>query len=176
VEAELVCDLSCVHGVGQILLVGEHQQDGIPQLILQASQGSRRQFSELQLRQLEGQGTGAQQTRRESSSLKSEFRQKASVEALKAHLVQHAVQLITGLDDTVSVVAIDHEDETLGVLEVVPPERANLHGKSERADTLADQVEALLLLATCFKLIAGQDEQRLRGGEQGLNGSRITLS
>lgn len=35
VQAQLVCDLSSIHGVGQILFVGEDQQDGIPQLILQ---------------------------------------------------------------------------------------------------------------------------------------------
>jgi len=34
VEAQLVCDLGGVHGVGQILLVGEHQQHSVPQLIL----------------------------------------------------------------------------------------------------------------------------------------------
>lgn len=35
VQAELVSDLSCVHGVWQILLVGEHQQAGVAQLVLQ---------------------------------------------------------------------------------------------------------------------------------------------
>ena len=34
VEAELVGDLGCVHGVGQILLVGEDKQKGITELIL----------------------------------------------------------------------------------------------------------------------------------------------
>ena len=36
VEAELVGDLCRVHGVGQILLVGEHQQHGVAQLVLRA--------------------------------------------------------------------------------------------------------------------------------------------
>ena len=34
VQAELVCDLGGVHGVGQILLVGEDQQDGVTELVL----------------------------------------------------------------------------------------------------------------------------------------------
>lgn len=41
-------------------------------------------------------------------------------------LVQHALQLLTGLDNTVAIVAIHHEDNTLGVLEVVAPERTDL--------------------------------------------------
>ena len=34
VKAELVCDLSSVHGIGEILLVGEHQQHSVAQLVL----------------------------------------------------------------------------------------------------------------------------------------------
>lgn len=41
-------------------------------------------------------------------------------------LVQHALQLLAGLDDTVTIVAVDDEDDTLGVLEVVPPQRSDL--------------------------------------------------
>lgn len=41
-------------------------------------------------------------------------------------LVQHALKLLTGLDDTIAIVAVDDEDDTLGVLEVVPPQRTNL--------------------------------------------------
>lgn len=50
--------------------------------------------------------------------------------------VQHALQLFPGLDDTIPIVAIDDEDDTLGVLEVMSPERTDLvlstdipHGK-----------------------------------------------
>jgi hypothetical protein len=88
VQAELVGDLGSVHGIlitlglrettrkthGQILLVGEDEQHGVPQLVL----------------------------------------------------VQHALQLLAGLDDTVAIVAVDDEDDALGVLEVVPPQRADL--------------------------------------------------
>lgn len=74
VEAELVCDLGSVHGIGKILLVGEDEEDGISEFIL----------------------------------------------------VQHALKLLTSLDDTVAIVAIDDEDDTLGVLEVVPPQRSDL--------------------------------------------------
>ena len=95
VEAELVGDLSGIHGVlfvvvsrmlsnccsplefltyGQILLVGEDQENGIPQLIL----------------------------------------------------VEHALELLTSLNNTVTIVGVDDEDDTLGVLEVVPPQGADL--------------------------------------------------
>lgn len=33
-------------------------------------------------------------------------------------LVEHALQLLAGLGDTLAVVRVDHEDDTLGVLEV----------------------------------------------------------
>lgn len=72
-ETELVSDLGSVHGVGQILLVGEDQQKGISQLVL----------------------------------------------------VEHALQLLTRLNHTVAIVAVDDEDDTLGVLEVMPPQGAN---------------------------------------------------
>lgn len=59
---------------GQILLVGEHQQNGISEFVF----------------------------------------------------VQHALQLLPGFDDTVSIVAVDDEDDTLGVLEVMAPQRTDL--------------------------------------------------
>lgn len=51
-------------------------------------------------------------------------------------LVQHALQLFPGLDNTVTVIAVNHENDTLRVLEVMSPERTDLvlttdipHGK-----------------------------------------------
>jgi hypothetical protein len=41
-------------------------------------------------------------------------------------LVEHALELFPGLDDTVTIVAVDNEDDTLGVLEVMPPQRSDL--------------------------------------------------
>ena len=41
-------------------------------------------------------------------------------------LVEHALQLLTSLDNTVTIVAVDDEDDTLGVLEVMPPQRTDL--------------------------------------------------
>lgn len=58
----------------KILLVGEDQEDGVPELVL----------------------------------------------------VQHALQLLPGLDDTIAVVGVNDEDDALGVLEVMPPERPDL--------------------------------------------------
>ena len=49
-------------------------------------------------------------------------------------LVQHAVQLVPSLRHAVSVVGVHDEDQTLGVLEVVPPKRANLCATSRRKE------------------------------------------
>lgn len=43
------------------------------------------------------------------------------------HLVQHSVQLIPCFAHTVTVVAVNHEDKTLCVLEVVSPQWSNLN-------------------------------------------------
>lgn len=73
-QTELVGDLSGVHGVGQILLVGEDQEECVPEFVL----------------------------------------------------VEHALELLAGLNDTVTIVAVNNEDDTLGVLEVMSPQRADL--------------------------------------------------
>ena len=41
-------------------------------------------------------------------------------------LVQHALELLTRFNNTVAIVAVDDEDDTLGVLEVMPPQRTDL--------------------------------------------------
>lgn len=41
-------------------------------------------------------------------------------------LVQHALQLLPCLNNTVAIVGVDNEDNTLGVLEVMPPQRPDL--------------------------------------------------
>lgn len=41
-------------------------------------------------------------------------------------LVQHALQLLSCLNHTVAIVGVDNEDDTLGVLEVMPPQRPDL--------------------------------------------------
>jgi len=74
VEPELVGNLSRVHRVGEILLVGKDQEERVAQLIL----------------------------------------------------VEHALQLLTSLGYTLAIVRVDHENDTLGILEVVPPEGADL--------------------------------------------------
>ena len=40
--------------------------------------------------------------------------------------VEHAVELITSFPNAITIVAIHDEDNTLSVLEVMPPERTNL--------------------------------------------------
>jgi hypothetical protein len=101
VETELVCDFGSVHGVGQILLVGENQENGVAQLIL----------------------------------------------------VEHALELLTGLNNTVTIVGVDDEDDTLGVLEVVPPQGTDLvlttdipHGELDVLILDGLDVEALVVL------------------------------
>jgi len=41
-------------------------------------------------------------------------------------LVQHALELLTCLYNTIAIVAVNDEDDTLGVLEVMPPQRSDL--------------------------------------------------
>jgi len=42
------------------------------------------------------------------------------------YLIQHPVQLIPCLNHSVSIIAINHKNKTLGVLEVVPPQWTDL--------------------------------------------------
>ena len=64
--------LLCAYG--QILLVGEDQEESVPQLVL----------------------------------------------------IQHSLKLLTGLNNTIAIVAVNDENDTLGVLEVMPPQRTDL--------------------------------------------------
>jgi hypothetical protein len=41
-------------------------------------------------------------------------------------LVQHALQFLAGFDDTITIVGINDEDDTLSILEVVSPQRSDL--------------------------------------------------
>ena len=50
--------------------------------------------------------------------------------------VEHALQLLAGFHNTISVIRIDHEDDALSILEIVSPQRSDLvlttnvpHGK-----------------------------------------------
>ena len=44
----------------------------------------------------------------------------------KLVFIQHALQLFPGLDNTVTVIAVDNENDTLSVLEVMSPEGTDL--------------------------------------------------
>ena len=74
VQAKLIGDLGSVHGIGQILFVGENQEQRISKFVL----------------------------------------------------VQHSLQFFAGLDDTVTIVAVDDEDDTLSVLKIMPPQWSDL--------------------------------------------------
>jgi len=41
-------------------------------------------------------------------------------------LVQHALQFLPSLDNTIAIIAINDEDDTLGVLEVMSPQGSDL--------------------------------------------------
>jgi hypothetical protein len=41
-------------------------------------------------------------------------------------LIQHALQLLPSLNNTIAIVAIDNEDDALGVLEVMSPQGSDL--------------------------------------------------
>ena len=85
-ETELVGDFSGVHGVGEILLVGKDEEEGVPEFVL----------------------------------------------------IQHTLEFLAGLGNTLSIVGIDDEDDTLGVLEVMPPEGSDLVLSSDVPDGEGD--------------------------------------
>ena len=72
------------------------------------------------------------------------------------------MELLPGLSDTLSIVGVDDEDESLGVLEVVPPEGADLvltaHVPHGEADVL---VLHRLYVETCNTLF----DELVHGGE-----------
>jgi hypothetical protein len=44
----------------------------------------------------------------------------------KLILIQHALQFLPSLNNTVTIIAVNDEDDTLGVLEVMSPQRSDL--------------------------------------------------
>lgn len=73
VQSKFVSHFGSAHGVGEILLVGKHEQHGIAEFVF----------------------------------------------------VEHSVQFVAGGVDTIRVIGIDHEDESLSVLVVVAPQRTD---------------------------------------------------
>lgn len=66
--------------------------------------------------------------------------------------VQHALQLLASLNNTVAIVRVDDEDDTLGVLEVMSPQRSDL---VLSADIPHGELDVLVLdsldVETCIK-------------------------
>ncbi|KAI7498797.1 ADP-ribosylation [Hortaea werneckii] len=89
-------------------------------------------------------------------------------------LVQHALQLFAGLNDTVTVIAVDDEDDTLGVLEVVPPQRSDLVLSTNIPDRELDVLVLDRIVVTIspslslYRMVAveqlGERETHLGGG------------
>ena len=46
---------------------------------------------------------------------------------LELYLIQHPVQFICSLNNTISIIAVNNKSKTLGVLEVMSPQRSDLH-------------------------------------------------
>jgi hypothetical protein len=83
-------------------------------------------------------------------------------------LVEHALQLLTSLDNTVTIVAVDDEDDTLGVLEVMSPERTDL---VLTADIPDGELNVLVLdsldVETCRRALKSVSRVCRRGMDQG---------
>eukprot|EP00891_Asterochloris_glomerata_P004315 jgi/Astpho2/4315/Aster-x1212 len=73
-------------------------------------------------------------------------------------LVEHAVQLIAGLPDSVAVIAVHDEDEPLGVLEVVPPQGPDFVLASHIPDCEAD-----VLVLHCLHIEANGHQGQSEG-------------
>jgi hypothetical protein len=99
VEAELVCDLGGVHGILNLRLACDSGCQTNWRICC-SDKGTHRQIL-----------------------LVGEDEEDGITELI---LVEHALEFLASLDDTVTIVAVDDEDDTLGVLEVMSPERANL--------------------------------------------------
>lgn len=54
-------------------------------------------------------------------------KRKVSEKALFQYLIQHPVQFISSFNHTVTIIAINHKDKSLSVLEVMSPQRTNLN-------------------------------------------------
>lgn len=113
-ESKLICNLCCVHCIGQILLVCEDKQHGITKFVLFAWMARVRWTS---------------RTSAFFSSLQRASHS-GSVRLGSTYLVEHAMQLVPGFTDTITVVAVHHENQTLRVLEVMSPERSDLRASS----------------------------------------------
>lgn len=53
-------------------------------------------------------------------------------------LIQHALEFFTGLNNTIAIVAVDDEDDALGVLEIMPPQRTDLVLATDVPDSKLD--------------------------------------
>ena len=97
-ESELVCDLGSVHGILKLRVSGDAHCDATEHWWLW-----RDTYGKI--------------------LLVGEDEEDGVTELI---LVQHALEFLAGLDDTVAIVAVDDEDDALGVLEVMSPEGTEL--------------------------------------------------
>ena len=88
-------------------------------------------------------------------------------------LVEHALQFLTSLDNTIAIVGVHNEDDTLGVLEVMSPQRTNFvltadipHGKLNVLVLDSLDVEACYNISMTSRLLKGL-QQSIKLHEQG---------
>ena len=62
--------------------------------------------------------------------------------AIEMDLIEHAVKFISSLNNTVSVVAVHDKDQTLSVLEVMPPQGTDLK-RSQKISLLGYKLQVL---------------------------------
>jgi hypothetical protein len=89
--------------------------------------------------------------------------------------VQHALQLLSSLHYTIAIVRVDDEDDTLGVLEVMPPQRPNLVLSS---DIPYGELNVLVLdgldVESCIEMRQSQTE-RSHESARGIVGCAIPI-
>lgn len=69
------------------------------------------------------------------------------------------MQLIPSLNHTVTIIAVNHKDEPLGILEVVSPQRSNLEGSRDprnKAQHVRDQVNLHITYQTSQRKIKNE--------------------
>lgn len=115
VKAQLISYLGSIHSIRKILLICKHQQHSIPKLILPMKPTTSED------------NNGAQSckfayVKTFSYTLNTKCKELQSWK----YLIQHSVQLIPSFNNSVSIIAINNEDKSLCVLEIMSPQRSDL--------------------------------------------------
>jgi hypothetical protein len=133
VQSKFIRNFRDIHCVWQVLLVREDKQDSIAELVLHNGGwdlvqeeltppwGTRNEHVDFQL------------------SLTNKPSRRDTQEMAGSHLIQHAVQLIPSFSNSLSIITVHDENQTLSILEVMPPERADLNGQAIASGTASSK-------------------------------------